>query len=348
LPDPDRLRTFERVNLVLVLPGLLASRPAAPEVAAPAIARLVAAGGTPARIADGIGAVLAPRYGVARQADWPLAPIRAAAAGIAPGNSYWLSADPVTLAVGQFDVGLAGVVTDLARDEAEALLSTLNAHFAADGLHFVAPQPQFWFVSAPQPQVLATRPLAAAARCPLRDLAPSGRDAGTWTRWQHEIQMLLYEHPVNAARVERGQAPVNSVWIADGGCAPPRPGTDAPRPTTFAAAGDIAAALAAYVGAPARPVPAGLDVALAGAATAATIVVVPDTPTDLVAIERAWAAPAWRGLTRGRIAAVELVADGNGEAVAWTVRRPGLWRRLATAAKPPALTALLADAGTGR
>jgi hypothetical protein len=201
----------------------------------------------------------------------------------------------------------------------------------------------------PQPPDLATHPLAAAARCPLRDLAPSGRDAGTWTRWQHEIQMLLYEHPVNTARVDRGQAPVNSVWIADGGNAPPRPGADAPRPTTFAAAGEIAAALAAYVGAPARPVPAGLDLALADAEAASTLIVVTDASAELAAVERAWAAPAWRALARGRIAAIELVGDGDGEAVVWTVRRPGFWRRLATAAvRPPALAALLADTRTGR
>jgi hypothetical protein len=332
------------VNLVLVLSGLLAPRPGEAELCAPAMARLLAASARPARVADGIGAVLAPRYGIARQNDWPLAPIRAAVAGIPPGSAYWLTADPVTLAVGQFDVGLAGAVTDLAAEDTNALLATLNAHFAADGLHFVAPQPHAWFVSVPQPPDLVTHPLAAAARCPLRDLAPSGRDAGTWTRWQHEIQMLLYEHPVNTARVDRGQAPVNSVWIADGGTAPPRPGRDAGLPTTFAAVGDITAALAAYVGARARPLPAGLDLALADAADATTIVVVPDAPTELAAVERAWTAPAWRALARGRLATVELVGDGAGEAVVWAARRPGPWRRLATAMQPPPLAALLAGA----
>jgi hypothetical protein len=335
------------VNLVLVLPGLLAARPAEADLVAPAIARLVAASAPPARVVDGIGAVLAPRYGVARQTDWPLAPVRAAAAGIALGNAYWLTADPVTLAVGQFDVGFAGAVTDLSRGEADALLSTLNAHFAADGLAFVAPQPHAWFVSAPRAPDLATHPRAATARCPLRDLAPSGRDAGTWTRWQHEVQMLLHEHPVNGARVERGLAPVNSVWIADGGVAPAKSGREAPPPTTFAPADDVAAALAAYAGAPARRVPAGLNAVPADAWDSSTLVAVPGTPADLDAIERAWAAPAWHALVHGRIATVELVGDGAGEAVVWTARRPGFFHRFAIAMKPPALAGLLA-AGAGR
>jgi hypothetical protein len=336
------------VNLVLVLPGLLAARPVQADVVAPAIARLVAASAPPVRVAEDIGAVLAPRYGIVRQTDWPLAPVRAAAAGIVLGNAYWLTADPVTLAVGQFDVGFAGVVTDLTRGEADALLSTLNAHFAADGIEFVAPRPHAWFVSVPRAPDLVTHPRAATARCTLRDLTPSGRDAGTWTRWQHEIQMLLHEHAVNTARVERGLAPVNSVWFAQGGTAPPAPGPQVLRPTTFAPTDDVAAALAAFAGVPAHPVPAGLDAVPADAWDGTTLVAVPGTPADLTAIERAWAVPAWRALVQGRIASVELVGDGAGEAVVWTTPRPGLLRRLAIAMKRPPLTALLAASRAGR
>ena len=332
------------MNLVLVLPGLLAPSPVEADAVAPALARILDASDVPSRVADGIGAVLAPRYGVARQVDWPLAPIRAAAAGLTPGNAYWLAADPVTLAVGQYDVRLAGAVTDLAADETAAFLATLNAHFAADGLRFVAPRPDAWFACAAAPPALVTHPLAAAAGRSLRALAPSGGDAATWTRWQHEIQMLLHEHPANGTRIARGLAPVNSVWFAEGGTLPARPTAAAGVPTTFAAPGALAAALAAHAGVPAQPLPAALDAALAAAPDATTALVVPDAPTALATVEHAWAAPAWRALARGRIATVAIVADGAGEAVVWTTRRPGFWRRLAAGRRAPALAPLLARA----
>ncbi len=89
------------------LPGLLA--PGAERGSdAPHLARLIAAAGTPAREPDGLDAALAARYGIARNDDWPLAPIRAAALGVDTGDAYWLAADPVTLEAGHDDVRLAG------------------------------------------------------------------------------------------------------------------------------------------------------------------------------------------------------------------------------------------------
>src|SRR5262249_230225 len=35
-----------------------------------------------------------------------------------------------------------------------------------------------------------------------------------------EIEMWLHEHPVKAARVGRGEAPVNGLWLWGGGCTP--------------------------------------------------------------------------------------------------------------------------------
>jgi hypothetical protein len=148
--------------------------------------------------------------------------------------------------------------------------------------------------------------------------------------------MLLHEHPVNAARAARGLAVVNSVWLAEGGTAPPPQGS--PDVATFAMEDSIAAALARHAGRQAHPVPGALEAALA-ATHAATVVAVPDTEIGVPAVDRAWALPAWRALARGRLASVRIVADGMGEAVVWHARRPGLWARVAAA---PSLASLLA------
>jgi len=346
------------VHLVITLPGLLrppdagASLPprtSAPGVRrsvtprsapcpAPHLAHLLAAAGEPVREPDGIGVALAKVYGIARQADWPLAAIRLESLGIDAGAHYWLAADPVTLVAGRDDVRLAGAVADLAAGEAAALIAMLNAHFAEHGLMFVAPRPGTWFVRVPAIQAIAARPPEAVIGRTLRGLLASGPDAGKWRRWQNEVQMLLHEHPVNMAREARALPPANSVWFWGGGTRPPASGASI---RTFADGG-IAGALAAHLGEPARPLPAALDPVLAAASGAATAVIAFDPPLDLAAIERAWAAPAWAALGRGAVTTVTLIADGDYGATAWTARRPDAWRRLRGHFRAPDLATLLA------
>jgi hypothetical protein len=334
------------MQIVLVLPGLLAlSDTDVAAVSAPALAHLLAGAGAPERTGDDLAAALASHYGIERQADWPLAPIRLAALGADPGADYWLAADPVTLVAGRDDVRVAGVVDDLDRAEADALLATLNAHFADDGLRFVAPRPDALFVRAATPPALTTRPPAAASSRPLRTLLPEGADADRWRRWQSEIQMLLHEHAVNVAREREGKAPANSLWLSCGGTLPPRrAGASSMR--TFADAG-IAIALAAHAGSPALALPAGLGAALADAAGVERMVIALGSRTGVATLERAWAAPLRAALAAGRMDAVTLLADGAGDAVAWNLRRPGMWQRLAGRMRRHDLAALLAAARPG-
>ena len=79
------------------------------------------------------------------------------------GEAYWLAADPVTQVVGRDDVLVTGAVGDLGEAGANALIETLDAHFATDGLRFIAPRPDTFFVRAPTRPQLATQPLAAAS-----------------------------------------------------------------------------------------------------------------------------------------------------------------------------------------
>ena len=209
------------MQLILVLPGLSALRAGMTAATrAPALAHLLAMAGAPAREEGGIAAALAARYGVLRQIDWPLAPIRLAALGVDPADAYWLAADPVTLAVGRSDVLLEGVVADLTRADADALVATLNAHFAGDGLMFVAPRPDAIFVRAAASTRLATNPPDAGLGRPLRLLLPTGPDANAWRRWQSEIEMLLHDHPVNVERERAGRPQANCVWFSGGGTLP--------------------------------------------------------------------------------------------------------------------------------
>jgi hypothetical protein len=329
------------MHLVIALPGLLAL-PLERGPDAPGLARLLAAATPAGRAPDGADAALAACYGIERVpgGDVPLAAIRLAALGGDPGTSFWLAAHPVNLEAGREDVRLCRAVRDLDADEARALVGALDAHFAADGLSFVAPRPGAWFVRAAAACTVRTRPLAVAEGRMLRELLCTGPDAPAWRRRQNEAGMLLHAHPVNVERERAGKAPVNGVWLADGGALPAR-ADDAPRIATFAGSG-VAVALAVHAGSAAKPLPAGLDAALAAAAPARTIVVALEAPIDVAAIERNWAAPAWTALTRGRLEAVTVLADGGDEAIVWQARRPKLARRLALALWRPNLALLAA------
>jgi hypothetical protein len=331
------------MQLVLALPDLIAlADDEAAARRAPALARLLAAAGIPAVEDGAMGTALASRYGVQRQADWPLAPIRLAALGIDPGEAFWLGADPVTLVVGRDDIRLGGIVDDLGRTDADALVETLNRHFADDGVLFAAPRPDAFFVRVERPPRISTQPLATASGGSLRAPPIAGPEADTWQCWQSEIQMLLHEHPVNLRRENEGRPPANSLWFSCGGTLPVRGGRE-PSIRTFANSG-IAAALAAHAGSPAREVPARLAPALDAAAGAEVVVVALDAPLDPASVDGAWAAPAFDALASGRLASVTLLTDVAGRVAAWRARRPGVWQRLAGRYARHDLAALLAAA----
>ena len=315
------------MHLVLTLPELYAQL-ADHDLRAPDLARLVGIAGPPARELDGLDAMLAGYYGIEHVdgSDCPLAPIRLAALAVDPGTAFWLGADPVTLVAGRDDVRLAAVVRDLDPYDAATLIRVLNTHFVTDEIEFVAARPDAWFVRAPHSVRLRTRPLAAVTGRMLRDLLPTGPDAGTWRRWQNEIQMLLHEHPVNVARERDGKVPANSVWFSEGGTLPAHDAS-ARAVETFSDGG-IAVALASHVGRPARAVPGALDLVLAGSENAAVTIVVLTATRDLDAVERAWISPAWTALMNGRLDAVTVLAEGVDSARAWTAHRPGAWRRM--------------------
>ncbi len=96
---------------------------------------------------------------------------------------------------------------------------------------------------------------------------PQGDHARPWRRWLSEMQMLLHEHPANAARAAQGRSPVTGVWIAEGGVLA-RIRTDSARdPRVYAAAGragDVARGIARAGGRAATPVPADFAALAAG------------------------------------------------------------------------------------
>jgi hypothetical protein len=180
-------------------------------------------------------------FNVAKQLDWPVAPItlesdqqsetdtgEIAAGEINGGKinaegNYWIRADPVHLHIEHDQILLADSrVFKISTDEADRLTGSLNLHFHenAQQIEFLPLQPGRWYLRAPDMVPTQTRLLSEAANKNIRNLLPSGPGEATWRSLFNEIQMLLHEHPVNQAREAQGEVPINATWFWGGGTMP--------------------------------------------------------------------------------------------------------------------------------
>lgn len=129
----------------------------------------------------------------------------------------------------------AGMAHNTDAGEAHAIYTSIAPYFAEDGIE-LAPPPQsetFYALAhaAPQrwPDPLGLHPLAAAHGQNAHHLMPENP---ALRRLLAEMQMLLYQHPVNEAREARGVQPLNGLWFfrhpslfPDPANAPPQNGT---------------------------------------------------------------------------------------------------------------------------
>jgi hypothetical protein len=185
-------------------------------------------------------------------ADAPVAALTLAADG-GPHDGAWLRADPVHQRIDRNALVLHDAeVLALADEEVEAALSALNGFFAADGLEFVAPRADRWYVRVPPDEVPRTVPLEQAVGRNPFGMIPEGGRALRWPSIFSETQMLLAALPLNAEREAAGRPALNALWFWGGGTLP----RHLPRPFDYVATGDpLARALALASGCAVQGVP---------------------------------------------------------------------------------------------
>ena len=133
-------------------------------------------------------------------------------AGNQVGGSYWLYATPVHLVLQRDTFSLAAPVPlSLDTDEVDALTAVLNQHFASDGLAFIWYK-NTWFLSLQTDPQISTAAPQAAINKDISAYLPTGEGATKWASFQNELQMLLFEHPVNLARETKRLPVINSIW----------------------------------------------------------------------------------------------------------------------------------------
>jgi hypothetical protein len=228
---------------------------AAQDLRLPALQTLLARGSRQPCAAEGVETAVCETLGIARQQDWPLAPMTLVADGGVAGTAYWLRADPVHLRVMRDRIVLAdSSAFDLTQPEADALAATIGQHFGAD-LSPIPLHPRRWYLRLDRIPRLTTTALSVAAGRDIDPLQPQGEDAMQFRARMNELQMLLHDHPVNLAREARGDLPVNSLWLWGGGTQPAVPA----KRTILYARDATAHALGAFCNAQVHPLPNHLE-----------------------------------------------------------------------------------------
>ena len=328
------------MNVHVAIPDLFwpapETAPQAHDSRLPALESLLAKGRRTAGREPGLETWLLARWGLA---DAGAAPYALLADGGEPGDAWWLCAEPCHLRVNlDHLVPMDASLFALERDEAEALVESLNRHFAPAGLTFFPLQPERWYLRTAEPLASPAPALAAARGRRLeRPAEPGGARVGALA---NEIQMVLHAHGVNQLREARGEVPINAVWLWGGGRLQ---GTATRAFARVRAAIPLAAGLAFASGGAVLPLPENGERWLRTAAHEGVELIVLDQlraaasygdatawTERLAALERDWFAPLLAALRGGRIGMVTLHALGVGGALDVETTRQDLrffWRR---------------------
>lgn len=138
-------------------------------------------------------------------------------AGNQSTSGYWLYAAPVHLVLQRDSFSLAAPAPLLlARDEIDALTAALNKHFEVDKMQFFWHEKQ-WFLRLESNPNITTHAPEASLNKDVSAYIPTGDGAIKWASFSNEIQMLLFEHPVNIAREAKKMPAINSIWCYGGG-----------------------------------------------------------------------------------------------------------------------------------
>ena len=153
---------------------------------------------------------------------WPMAAMcRQAELGDARGHT-WLRADPVFIRAEVMGARLmAWGNLGLEAAEADELLAPLRPVFGDFGFLISRTKPEHWYLQLPADIRLPDFALPAdALGGQLLAHLPEGDLGKRWRMLGNEAQIILHNHPRNAARIAAGKPPVNSLWFWAGGQLP--------------------------------------------------------------------------------------------------------------------------------
>lgn len=328
------------MRLTLVVPDLIPPRPANAlvdvyrDLDAPALAFLLGRAQRRSVPGASLETWLCRSFGLPGDGTAPVAPLSLLAEHGDPGDAWWLCVDPVHLAARQDSFLLLGPeALAVTRAEAEQWLNALNRHFAAEGVSFHCIRADRWYARFAAPLEVETHALMEVTGRSINACLPRGRQARRLLRLMNEIQMLLFAHPLNAAREAQGQPTVNSVWPWGGGRLP----TVDTHPGGRLWADDLLAqGLAMAARMPHAGLPRDARALLQGEGPHLVVLDALRTPAaqgdaeawrrSLRSLEERWFAPLAQAFRRGRLAELTLLALEPRHTMVFTLTRRDRWK----------------------
>ena len=332
-------------HIALIIPGLcgpvsdpplsdfLKDRPVA-------LDRLISRSQRSAVIGKESGAVLCRWFGVEPDASGqlPVAPLTLLVDTGQAVNDYILRADPVHLRADQSCLRLFDSHTfSITQNEADELVIAFNEFYKDTDWRLIAPRPQHWYLSLKNFQKLETLSPAQVAGQDINTCLPQGDDSAGWHTLMNEVQMLFHDHPVNAARTQRGEPVINSLWFWGGGILPGALNACASRMVTDH---PLAMGLAQQASVPRMDLPANSHELLEHAGDGLTLVFddslewaarysdIDSWVEILQRLEHDWFAPLLAATRQGAVSSL-VIEPCNGNSYMTTRRQQqGFWKRI--------------------
>jgi hypothetical protein len=321
------------MQLHIVVPGLLWPKDSINDITRgldlPALATLLGRGRLERHPALPFEHWLGKTFGI-HDEETPFGALRLLGEGLDPGNADWLCADPVHLRFSRDTLVVGGAAElDLTQHEATQLAAELNAHLANYG-EFIVPHPRRWYLRLQHTARITTSVLSTVTGRTIEPFLPQGDDAREWRRFINEAQVLLHNHPLNAAREADGRPMANSLWPWGAGALP----SGAAAPAAHVHANHpLARGVAKLAGVSASRVPARLDDAvfqsltlLDGLSEAAQSLDAPAWRAGLAELEANWFAPLLAALKSRRLQHLRLTALGDAATIDVTINAGDLWK----------------------
>jgi hypothetical protein len=269
-----------------------------------------------ARNASVAGRTFAPSAAVA--AAWPARP----AVGRGPGQ-VWL-ATPVHYFAGLDSVHLhpAGLLR-LDSVQQQRLVDDFAQVFAGTAWELRALGQRELLLSGPAIEASGADPAYFAGSDPTAGL-PRGEGAGTLRCLGAEMEMWLYEHPLNAERARRGELPVTTLWLWGAGPNSTVPAAPVAAPATAAqlyGCDTYAEALWRLQGGAVHALPAAFDASVLAARSDSVFLYPLLQPQGLTAallqLEQRWLPAALRAVRQRRASVLRLLIGPRAYSVRW-------------------------------
>jgi hypothetical protein len=137
--------------------------------------------------------------------------------GVQATEGYWFIVSPVHLHIARDHL----VLTDqrrlnLSHDESRTLFADAAALCEESGKTLIYGDAKTWLLRADDWSELETATLDAACGHNVDIWMARGEQALAWRKLQNEIQMQWFVRPLHDQRAERGEKPINSVWLWGG------------------------------------------------------------------------------------------------------------------------------------